>query len=294
MPDSGFVFTRASNCDYQFEVGKTYLVFLDHGDKRMVDVSICSRTGLLKHCYFERYLLGPPSILYDSTITNVTLDSLLAVLRRPGVAADQIVSDFGEMEPEADLVLPTLIRIARGDIPGNRTAATRAIGELGEAAKDALDVLRRFDFPGGDATFRAARLETLMRVSGDFEDLEWEISRGIRDPSPAVRLVVLKQTPWLRRPYESRREIKKLMAPLLDDPHWDVRYAAIELFRWWEYSPDMVRKIRRMSRSDPDVNVRDFAKDYLEMKEERSRRAPMYRSVAARGFEHPSYRKQRK
>lgn len=292
--DSVVLVASGSNCDARFDAGHTYLVYAGEAKGDTLWPSACSRTGALSARYFDQYLLGRAPIVHDSTMTEVTLDTILDLFTRNSAAINRVVDEFSLLRPEANLLLPKLLRIARGDTPGNRTAAMRAIGQLGDSARDVLNELRRFDFPGGDATFRAAKLETLMRVSGDFADLKWEIARGLKDPSPEVRVVVLERTPWLRDPMESRWEIKKLVAVHLDDPDWRVRYATIGLFAWWEYSPDIVRKIKRMSRSDPDMTVRDRAEWYLEMKEDRSRRAPIYRSVSARGLGPPAHRKQRK
>ncbi len=133
--------------------------------------SVCSRTGLLAHRYYDRFFLGHPSVLYDASIQPVTLDTMVDVLAHDGAEADAMASD---------------------------------------------------------------------------------------------------------------------------DPDVGVRCAVIELFAWWEYSPEVVRQIRRISRSDPDIVVREQAERYLERKDERSRNAPPYRTVADRGFSHPSNRKQRK
>lgn len=169
--DSVVMVAGGSNCDYRFQAGGTYLVYTHESKADTMGASVCSRTGLLAHRYYDRFFLGHPSVLYDASIQPVTLDTMVDVLAHDGAEADAMASD---------------------------------------------------------------------------------------------------------------------------DPDVGVRCAVIELFAWWEYSPEVVRQIRRISRSDPDIVVREQAERYLERKDERSRHAPPYRTVADRGFSHPSNRKQRK
>lgn len=294
--ESVVMVAMGSNCESRFEAGQSYLVYAHQMTADTMRTTICSRTGLLADRYYDRYLLGDPSVLYDPSIHPVTLDTMLSVLGREGLEADWMASQFYGLRPEADLVLPKLIRMARGDIPCNRLAVVRAIGNLGESAQNTTEVLRDIRYWSGkdDPELRAAALKSLMKVNPEFAEVRVDIARGLQDPAPEVRIVAIEQTAWLNRPYQHRPEIKRLMMPYLDDPDASVRCAVIELFRWWEYSPDVAREIKRMSRSDPDANVRSEADGYLELKYDRSRRAPAYRSVADRGFDHPTYRKLRR
>lgn len=262
---------HSAACGYPFEKGRQYLAYMHKDDLKNMRVELCSGTGRLDHLYFDRYLLGEPIARYDAALETITLETLLAHVGREGDVGATVAWQFKHFEIESALLLPTLIRMARHDIPGNQLAAVRAIGSLGESAAEAYDHLAQISHSWArtDSILRLETFKSMANVGRKDARFPAAHLQAFRDPDPRMRVAAVHavSTPV----GEAASEVRAALLASLDDPDARVRLAAVRRFMQGVPVRRVTQRIQRMERSDPSMEVRDQAGEFSELLKQRSR-----------------------
>jgi hypothetical protein len=269
LPESTTV--TSGVCGFPLEANKDFLVYIHSAsDSVRLDVHLCSGTRPLESAYLDRYLLGQPAVRYDNTYETVTLDTVLERLSEPG--AEWILPQFGYFRIEAPLLLPRLRRMARAEMPGNQLAAIRAIDVLGNVASDAYpDLCVQFEFLNKqDPTLRAAALSAMLSVNHDYRQNRAFLLKAMDDAAPEVRAVVVTRIHNLQQ--RDEEEVRKIVWRGLADTDPKIRADAIRGCSYSDFSDAMVKKIKQVSRSEPDQDVLNAAWEYLDAREKDSHR----------------------
>ncbi len=289
LPESTYVDASWSgSCGYDFEVGRQYLIYMAADEAERRQVHLCSGTAPLDVLYYDRFLLGEPVTRYDAEYETVTLETMLDLVTKAG-SEDDLAWQFSYFKIEASLLLPRLLRVANGHVPGNQIAALRAIGALGTSAEPAYATLGGaiLTLDPRNAEINAEKILAMASVCGDFERMTVILERALTDESPLLRRAAVRSCRALDDPSDAL-EISRLLRLALNDEDAEVRATAIRGLRY-RHDPAAARRIKTMSRSDPDDTVRSTARDYLKWQYRWSKAARPHGTLRDRGI---TYRRQ--
>jgi len=131
-----------------------------------------------------------------------------------------------------------------------------------ELAGTQLEAVRQAALRGADFDQRAWAIELLGAHGESFsaEQRRDFVSSILQDADPKIRETGLRQLTAL--PPDD--QLRDLARNSLGDPAWNVRYAAVAALGTYAGTPDLVRALEDLSRSDPQPEVRALATKTLQ------------------------------
>ncbi len=269
-PETTTVWTSADQgaCGITFDLGVPYVVYA-RGQEGHLDTGLCDRDPPLRGALWDLMELGAPLSrpgvppLVVPGVQDV-LDSLDSHNPRTSRSAREALGNCRSARPE---IIQALLSILRGQRPGDVERAISLFAPMGADARPAVADIARLS-RDRKAAIRIRSLIVLTWVLPRSEAYP-HIASALRDRDPDVLEAGMNLAGNLAPAAAGdpvRRRFGNRLLQLLGHRDKRVRLAAMEKLSW--YFPDRARPLSRaldrLSRHDPDEEVRRAAADRLE------------------------------